>query len=380
MQEQLTNINVDPLTIAVAVGLLVIFIAVLLVMLVLRRTGQGDDRLKEQLAVLVENQTKMQGAFELLQTNAQTGNSDLKRNLEERLDAFGKRMGDSLGETREKTHENLKSLGERLAVIDRAQKNIEALGHEVSGLQSILSNKQSRGAFGEMRMQDMVEDSLPPGAYEFQKSLSNAKRVDCLIHLPNGAEGIAVDAKFPLESWRNLQDAPDDVFRKQAAAALRTDIKKHIKDIAAKYLLPGETTDTALLFLPSEAIYADLHAHFPELIQLAFTTKVMIVSPTTFMATLLTISSLMKDARMREQAHLIQREVGLMMKDVQLLEDRATKLDRHFKLTEKDISDLLTSTSRIGKRAGKISDVDVEPQSLEADAKPPMVLVKGKPS
>jgi len=369
MQEQVMNISVDPLTLVVGLGLLVIFIAVLMVMLVVRRSDRQEALLKAQLASLHENTS--------------SGQHQLKRSLDERLDAMGKRMGDSLSETREKTHENLKSLGERLAVIDRAQKNIEALGQEVHSLQSILSNKQSRGAFGEMRMQDLVEDSLPANAYSFQETLSNGRRVDCLIKPPNGAEAIPVDAKFPLESWRTLQDAVDEVASKHAAARLRTDIKKHVRDIASKYILPGETTDTALLFLPSEAIYADLHGHFPDLIEMAFRARVMIVSPTTFMAALHTISSLMKDARMREQAHLIQREVGFLLDDVRRLEERTLKLDKRFKLTTQAVDEILKSTSGIARHAERIGNVDVAPNEVDSDMAPALRLVpdtKGDPA
>ncbi|MBL1431106.1 MAG: DNA recombination protein RmuC [Robiginitomaculum sp.] len=372
MLEQLTNIEL--LIIILVIG----FVALFLIVVLLRRKPEQDNHLTEQLSQLHDNQIRMQGAFSAIQETSQNNQSDLKRTLNERLDGMSKKLGDSLGETREKTHESLKSLGERLAIIDRAQKNIEELGQEVNSLQSILANKQSRGQFGEMRMQDMVEDSLPPNAYAFQETLSNGKRVDCLIHLPNGAESIAVDAKFPLESWRALQAASDDAMAKPAAKSLQVDVKKHIDDIAAKYLLPGETTDTALLFLPSEAIYADLHAHFPKLIDHAFKSKVMIVSPTTFMATLLTISSLLKDARMREQAHLIQLEVQKMAQDVRRLDERTQKLDRNFKIAGKAIDEILTSTSRITKRAEKISDVDVAPNEIDANTQTDIKLITRK--
>lgn len=376
MQEQLTNIALDPLTTSIAVGALVLFIGIGLVMISWRRSAAESATLKEQLLRLADNQAQMQGAFTALHESAQSGNQNLQRSMDERLDALGKRVGDSLSETREKTHENLKSLGERLAVIDRAQKNIEALGTEVSGLQSILANKQTRGAFGEMRMQDMVEDSLSPSAYGFQETLSNGKRVDCLIFLPNGAEAIAVDAKFPLESWRNLQNAPDDTAKKQAAAALRNDIKKHVKDIAGKYIIPGETTDTALMFLPSEAIFADLHGHFPDLIEMSFRARVMIVSPTTFMATLITISALMKDARMREQAHLIQAEVGLLLDDVRRLDERTLKLDKRFKLAESAVDEILKSTSGIMRHAERIGNEDIRQPEIDTGNKPDLQLVK----
>ncbi|VAV90814.1 DNA recombination protein RmuC [hydrothermal vent metagenome] len=371
MQEQLTNI--DP----VLFILLIVFgIFVILLLVIWRRTGNQDQGMKQQLQRLADNQAQMQGAFTALHDAAQTSNGDLQRSMDARFENFGKRMGDSLSESREKTHENLKSLGERLAIIDRAQKNIEALGQEVSGLQSILANKQTRGAFGEMRMQDMVEDSLQPSAYGFQQTLSNNKRVDCLIFPPNGAEAIPVDAKFPLESWRALQNAPDDMAKKQAAASMRNDIKKHVKDIASKYIIPGETTDTALLFLPSEAIYADLHGHFPDLIELAFRARVMIVSPTTFMATLYTISALMKDARMREQANVIQREVGLLLDDVRRLDERTQKLDKRFKLTGQAVDEILKSTTGIIRHAERIGSEDIQPEQLDDEAATPPRLSK----
>ena len=359
--------NTDPVFAAVTLVLIAIILAG---WMFIHKTSKTEALLKEQLLRLAENQARMEGTFASMHETTQSGQNEIRRNMDERLESMGKRLGDGLAETREKTHENLKSLGERLAIIDRAQKNIEMLGQEVNSLQGILSNKQSRGQFGEMRMQDMVEDSLPPSAYSFQTTLSNGRRVDCLIRLPNSKEGIAVDAKFPLESWRALQDASDEGFAKSAASGLRKDVRKHIKDIADKYILPGETTDTALLFLPSEAIYADLHAHFPDLITSAFKSKVMIVSPTTFMATMLTISSLMKDARMREQAHLIQKEVMTMMEDVRRLDERTRKLDRHFKQVEGDIDDILTSTGKIDARATKINAVDV---AVSEEEKPGMI-------
>lgn len=377
MQEQLTNILSDPLLVAILAGLALVFVAVLIVWAILRSADKSRDIMRHELAEMHKQQSELKGALSAIQENAQTGSSELQKALNDRLDVMSKRMNDGLNDSREKTHESLKNLGERLAIIDRAQKNIEALGQEVSGLQAVLSNKQARGAFGEMRMQDMVEDSLPATAYSFQTTLTNGKRVDCLIKLPNEGGAIPVDAKFPLESWRAMSAAEDQATRDGAGRQLRADIRKHVSDIAGKYLIPGETNDTALLFLPSEAIYADLHGHFRDVVEEAFKSRVMIVSPTTFMAALHTISSLIKDARMREQAHLIQKEVGMMLKDVERLETRAQKLSNRFRLTEEAVEEIVKSTTGIARHAGRIADVDVDPREVESDV-PNLKLVTGQ--
>lgn len=378
MQEQLTNIFTDPVLAALFVGLAVLVVALGAGLLLARRKTGPDPLLLEQLTRMRDNQQHLQGALSAMQENTQTGNSELQKALYDRLESMSKRLNDGLADSREKTHESLQNLGERLAIIDRAQKNIEALGTEVSGLQAVLSNKQARGAFGEMRMQDMVEDSLPATAYDFQSTLSNGKRVDCLIKLPNDGGAIPVDSKFPLESWRALQAAEDKGARDIAGRALRADVKKHVSAIAEKYIIPGETTDTALLFLPSEAIYADLHGHFRDVVEAAFKSRVMIVSPTTFMAALYTISSLIKDARMREQAHLIQKEVGMLLKDVERLDARAESLVKRFRLTETAVEEIRKSTAGISRHAGRIADVDVDPREVEAEV-PNLKLVSGKP-
>jgi len=362
MQEQLTNLGGNPallLGAGAVLVLLLIALALLTSWLVQRGLRDGDDGVRAHLVRLMDHQAQMQGALGQIAQNAQGGQSALHKTLNERLDAMSKRLGDSLEQNREKTGESLKTLAERLALIDRAQKNIKDLSNEVSGLQAILANKQSRGAFGEMRMQDLVEDALPKSAFDFQHTLSNGKCIDCLIHVPNSSEAIAVDAKFPLESYQRILAAPDPAARNAASSQFRRDVEKHIKAIASKYLLPGETTDTALMFLPSEAIYAELYANFPDLVQKGFGARVMIVSPTTFMAALHTISSLLKGARMREQAALIQKEVEAMLKDVERLEDRTTKLGKRFRLTEGAVDEILKSTAGIVRHAGRIGAVDV---------------------
>jgi len=279
--------------------------------------------------------------------------------LDTRLSKVSERVGQSINETQERNSANLKQLHERLSLIDRAQKNIETLSGEVSGLQNLLSNKQSRGAFGEKQMRDLIETYLPPNAFSFQQTLSNGKRVDALIHLPNDQGHVAIDSKFPMEAWRRLTKAENTPEETQAKRDFARDVSVHIKAIAEKYLIFGETHDIAMLFLPSEAIYAELHAHFPQVIEKGFSQKVMIVSPTTFMATLHTMRAVMKDAAMREQAHIILREVVAMAKDVTLLDDRVAKLQSHFNQSAEDMRKIRISTEKITKRADKIETLDV---------------------
>ena len=235
--------------------------------------------------------------------------------VNERLDLLSRRLGDGLTQQTEKTGANLKELEKRLAVIDRAQQTITGLSQQMVSLQDILSNKQSRGAFGEIQLQDLVTAALPPSAYGFQVTLGNGRRADCLLNLPNPPGAIVVDSKFPLESFQALRDAQDDTQRVQAGRAFAADVGTHVRDIAEKYIVPGETADSALMFLPSEAVYAELHAHFRNVVEDSFRRRVWIVSPTTLMATLNTVRAVLKDAKMREQAGVIQAEVVKMMDD-----------------------------------------------------------------
>ncbi len=325
---------------------------------------RGNGQLEGHLSQMTERQTELQGRLAQMAEDSASRETLLRESLDTRLSKVSERVGQSIEQTQTRNSESLKQLHERLALIDRAQKNIETLSGEVSGLQSLLSNKQSRGAFGEKQMQDLIENYLPPNAYTFQATLSNKSRVDALIHLPNDQGDVAIDSKFPMEAWRRFTEADNTPEAQQAGRELVRDFAKHINDIASKYLIFGETHDIALLFLPSEAIYAELHTHFPQVIEKSFAKKVMIVSPTTFMATLHTMRAVMKDAAMREQAHIIQREVGMIAKDVTLLDDRVAKLQSHFNQSSDDIRKIRISTEKITKRADKIENLDVsEPKA-----------------
>jgi DNA recombination protein RmuC len=269
------------------------------------------------------------------------------------------RLGESMEKTKQQTSENLQKLNERLAVIDRAQKNITELASQVTSLQSVLANKQQRGAFGQGRMEIIIQDGLPKDCYEFQYTLKNGKRPDCAIFLPDGRP-LVIDAKFPLEATTALREAKSDEARQQATQRLRQDIGKHIADIAEKYLLPGETQDLALMFVPSESVYAELHDGFDDLVQKAFRSKVVIVSPSLLMLAIHVIQQIQKDARMREAADKIHAEVGHLMDDLKRLYERVLKLQQHFGQANEDVRQILISAEKIEKRGTRIADVDFD--------------------
>jgi DNA recombination protein RmuC len=243
-------------------------------------------------------------------------------------------------------------------VIDEAQKNITQLSGQVVSLQEVLSNKQSRGAFGQAQMEEIVRDGLPPTLYEFQATLSNGNRPDCIIRLPNATGVIVIDSKFPLECFTALKS---DADRKSAEARVRNDLAKHIKDISEKYLIPGEVQRPAIMFVPSESIYAELHDGFVDVIQRAHRAGVMVVSPNILMLAINTVQTVVKDAKMREQAHLIQQEVGVLLQDVQRLGERVEKLRSHFDAANKDIDQIETSMRKIENRGDAISKVELSP-------------------
>jgi DNA recombination protein RmuC len=318
--------------------------------------AQMVAELQGRLAQMSQSQVATQAAVtERLQAQERI----LTRSLEERLAELGQRVGDRLQEQTTQATKSLSDLRERLAVIDAAQKNITELSSQVVGLQDILSNKQARGAFGEVQMQDLVKSALPSSAYNFQATLASGVRADCLLLLPNPPGPIALDAKFPLESYRALREARDEAAltqaRRQFSAALRT----HVRAIAEKYIVPGETADSALMFLPSEAVYAELHSNFPTLVEESFRSRVWIVSPTTLMATLTTVRAVLKDVHLREQAHIIQAELRRLLDDVVRLDERVAKLQRHFEQATEDVRQIRITTEKVGKRAERIEELQV---------------------
>jgi DNA recombination protein RmuC len=315
-----------------------------------------------RLSQMAESQaTAQKHMAEQLQTQERA----VTKMLDERLTDVTRRVAENLQKTSEKNTETMGQLHERLAVIDAAQKNMADMSVEVVNLQNILSNKQARGAIGQTQMEDLVRNMLPPSAYEFQVALSNGKRADCVIRLPNPPGLIAVDSKYPHEAFMLLTKATDERARTLAESAFRADVIKHIKDIADKYIIPGETSDSAIMFVPAESVFAELHDRFPAVVEEGFRRRVYIVSPTTLMATLNTVRAVLKDARMREQAHIIQSEIGKMMEDVKRLDKRVEALSTHFGQTQKDVNEILTSTGKIIKRGQDIEDIQLEAPVVE---------------
>lgn len=335
------------------------------------RAREAEDRLSD----ILKTQAEMQGRMATMAELFGSRQGEIARAMGERLDGMTHRLGQSIAEQTKATHENLTRLQERLAVIDAAQGNIQSLAGQVAGLQAVLSNKQTRGAFGQARMEAIVADGLPPGTFEFQATLSTGNRPDCLIRLPNGAPPLAIDAKFPLESFNSIRAAEgNEAQLKNAVAYFRRDMDVHIKAVADKYLLPGETQDTAFLFVPSESVFAEIHENHEAIVQKAHRARVVIVSPSLLMLSIQVIQSVLKDARMREQAHLIQGEVMRLMEDLNRLDDRVRRLQGHFGQTAKDIDDILVSTSKVTKRGQRIEALEFGELPPAAEPAPPRTV------
>jgi DNA recombination protein RmuC len=320
----------------------------------LKRQREFDERMGE----LARNGSELAGRVQAFAEALGSRQADLARLVSERLDAVGTRVGQGLESQTRATGDHLAKLNERLAVIDAAQAKLTGLTQEVVGLKDILANKQARGAFGQGRMEAIVKDGLPPSAYEFQYTLSNRNRPDCIIRLPGDDRVLVIDAKFPLEAFSALKAADSDELRKQALARVRNDIGTHVRDICERYFVPGETQDLAVLFVPSESVYADLAEHFDDLVQKAHRARVIIVSPSLLMMAIQVLQALVRDARVRDQAHLIQKEVQLLVDDVGRLRTRVTKLDTHFRQAQEDVAAITTSTDKIARRGDKIEQID----------------------
>lgn len=346
---------------------LVLLAAALLAVLGVLSARRSHARQREAAAMaelrfaeLLKAQTEMQGRVAAMAEVFGSKQSETNQAINARLDGLTQRLGQSISEQTRATHENLRRLQERLAVIDNAQTNIQSLAKDVVGLQAILSNKQTRGAFGQSRMETIIADALPAGAYQFQAQLSNGVRPDCTIRMPNGQPPLVVDAKFPLEAWNALSDGRWPEAAKLAAQQFRRDMEVHIRDIAEKYLLVGETQDTAFLFVPSESIFASIHENFEAVVQRAHRARIVIVSPSLLMLSVQVLQALLKDQRMREQAHVIQGEVTRLMDDLTRLDDRVRKLHGHFTSAQKDVDLILTSTEKLARRGARIGELEFE--------------------
>ena len=380
----------DPVVILALCAGMIVLLFFLLLILALRaasRSARVTEPLLQTVRVLAKNidtlsagQEQLRGGLQMVSDTQTTAQAQVIQSVELRMSSVQQHMQDRLSETalrnqralaemqermRETLHgsskqttTSLTQLQERLTAIDKAQDNITKLSGDVLSLQDILSNKQTRGAFGEIQLRDIVSKALPSDSYVWQATLSNGKRADCLVNLPDPPGPMAIDSKFPLEAYEALRAAGTETELKAAIAAMKTAVRKHITDISEKYIIDGETADGALMFLPSEAVYAELHANFPDIVREGFDKQVWIVSPTTCMATLNTMRAILKDARMREQAGAIRKTLRLLHRDVALVGERVAKLDNHFRQAREDVEGIGTAAERAGKRAAKLDNFD----------------------
>jgi DNA recombination protein RmuC len=336
------------------------------------RAREMDDKVAE----LTRIQSEMTGRVQTMAEVFGSRQSEFARMMAERIDGLQHRVGQGLEATSQRQAESLSKLNERLAVIDAAQKNLTDLTGEVVGLKEVLSNKQTRGAYGQGRMEAIIRDGLPGGAYEFQPTLSNRTRPDCLIRLPGDSRCLVVDAKFPLECFTQFREASGDEARVKAATRVRSDVGVHIKDLAEKYFIPGETQDIALMFVPAESIYADLQEHFDDVVQRAHRARVVIVSPSLLAMAIQVLQALVRDARIREEARVIQIEVAKLLEDVTRLRTRVDKLDTHFRQAQEDVGQIKTSTEKISARGQKIEALEFD--DSEASARAELLRTQGR--
>ena len=339
--------------------LFILAICLIIALLFIISRKKSSNIQSDTMAELKGQLSQMVQASSQQQQNITSQLSEQSARMEQTLSNFRQQLGNSLQQQTQSTHDNLTKLSERLAVIDRANSQITELTGQVTQLHNILANKTERGAFGEVRLENLVKTVLPPNSYAFQVTLPNQKRADCILKLPNPPGDIVIDSKFPLDAWYNLQNSETKEQQIAARRQLAISVRGHVKDIQDKYIIAGSTAESACLFLPSEAVYAELHANLPDVIDASYKARVWIVSPTTMMATLNTVRAVLRDARLREQTAIIQSEMLKLIEDVSRLDTRVENLNRHFSQVQKDISEIQTSTSRISKRSYRITELEV---------------------
>lgn len=363
---------------AAAVLLLLLVIAIVIArsghrgaMLAMAQAIRADE-LEERFSEMLQAQNVATGRVDAMGQALAGRQAEMAREVSERLDSVTHRVGQSMEQSTRHTMDSLRVLHERLGIIDSAHKNLTDLTSQVTTLRDVLANKQSRGAFGQARMETIVRDGMPNGAYAFQHTLSSGKRPDCVIFLPD-QRPLCIDAKFPLEAVTALHDARSDEEKKFAAQRLRADVMKHVSDISEKYLIAGETQDTALMFVPSESVYAEIHDGFDDIIQKAYRARVVLVSPSLLMLAIQVMQQILKDARMRDAADQIRTEVMNLGDDLGRLRDRVLKLQTHFGQANEDVRQILISADKIEKRAGRIEELDfskTEPAEAPATTRP----------
>ncbi|MBB1090377.1 DNA recombination protein RmuC [Rhodopseudomonas palustris] len=313
--------------------------------------------LEQRLSDLIRFQSEANGRVDAMGRALAGRQAEMARAVSERLDTVTHRVGQSMTQSTRHTMESLQALHERLGIIDRAHDNLTELTDQVTSLRDVLANKQARGAFGQARMESIVQDGMPKGAYAFQYTLSTGKRPDCVVFLPD-QRPLCIDAKFPLEAVTALRESRSDGEKKAASQRLRLDVMRHVDDIAAKYLIPGETQDTALMFVPSESVYAEIHDGFDDVIQRAYRARIVLVSPSLLMLAIQVVQQILKDARMRDAADQIRTEVLSLGDDLARLRERVTKLQTHFGQVNDDVRQILISADKIERRAVRIEELD----------------------
>lgn len=364
--------------------------------------AEKSAELKEQLqeafsAHRARFDERQMDSLKILQDTLQKGTEENRRQVKEALTDYAKELGmrvneltkttegklkeinqqveKRLSEGFEKTNETFGDVIKRLALIDAAQKKITELSSNVVSLQEILNDKRSRGAFGEVQLSALIHNMLPEQNFSFQHQLSNNRRADCMLFLPEPTGNIAVDAKFPLENYRTMIDsAYPESERIQAERLFKQDIRKHIQDISEKYIIPGETADGAVMFIPAEAVFAEIHAHHSDLVELAHKSKVWLVSPTTMMAILTTARAVLKDAATRKQVHEIQQHLRMLSEDFDRFQIRMDSLAKRIEMAHKDVEQVHISSRKISKRFGQIERADLEEIQLDT----PLIAIEAE--
>ena len=379
----------DPVVIGALIGVVLILLLFLLLILAVRRAGRSTaiaERLALEMAAIMprvqslsDGQQQLAGGLSHVSEAQAASQGHMLRLMEDRLAKVTETVQGNLSASAKTTAVSLGELQQRLKTIDKAQDNITKLSGDVLGLQDILANKQTRGAFGEIQLRDIVANALPSDGFKLQATLGSGRRADCLIDLPNPPGPIVIDAKFPLEAYEALQVTETDAEKSAAIRAFKSSVRVHIKAIAERYIVDGETADGAIMFLPSEAVYAELHSNHSDVIQESFAARVWIVSPTTCMATLNTMRAILKDARMREQAGAIRTALRQLHRDVGLVVERAEKLNTHFNQAKADLDGIGVAAERAGKRAARLDDFDFGEESPPIEDGRVVAIVRPEP-
>lgn len=329
-----------------------------------------SEMLTQTMAKLAEqgraDQELIQNAFRNATLHLAGSVEALEKKVDARLEQISGRVSERLDEGFKKTNETFVSVMARLATIDEAQKKIDGLTTNVVSLQELLGDKRSRGAFGEVQLEGLVRNILPPHAYGMQHTLPNGTRVDCVLKLPEPTGMVAVDAKFPLENYHRMFEGGEPE-RAQASRLFKADIKKHVDDISAKYIIPEVTSDGAVMFVPAEAVFAEIHAHHPDVVDYAMQRRVWVVSPTTLMAVLNTARAVMKDVETRKQVHIIKDELGKLGKEFGRFDERMKKLADHIRQAYEDAQDVHTTSQKISRRFVSIEQVELDHPKILSD-------------